>query len=162
MNDEDRITVTMTVNGEPAAAQVEPRTLLSDYLREYLDLTGTNIGCEHGVCGACTVRVDGKIVRSCITFAVQCEGSSVITIEGLGNGESLHPIQQAFRDEHGLQCGYCTPGFVLTTQALLAANPDPSEQEIREFLSGNICRCTGYVGIVNAVRKAAALLREVE
>ena len=162
MNDEDRITVSMTVNGEPAAAQVEPRTLLSDYLREYLDLTGTNIGCEHGVCGACTVRVDGKIVRSCITFAVQCEGGSVITIEGLGNSESLHPIQQAFREEHGLQCGYCTPGFVLTTQALLAANPDPSEQEIREFLSGNICRCTGYVGIVNAVRKAAALLREVE
>jgi aerobic carbon-monoxide dehydrogenase small subunit len=133
--------------------------LLSDFLRHELNLTGTHVGCEQGVCGACSVRVDGDIVRSCITFAVQVDGATVETIEGVANGEELHPIQQSFQEEHGLQCGFCTPGLVLTTKTMLEANPDPSEEEIREYLSGNICRCTGYVGVVAAVSSAAKKLR---
>ncbi len=157
----ERRVVGITVNGRPTSALVEPRTLLSDYLRDHVELTGTNVGCEHGVCGACTVRVDGRIARSCITFAVQVDGGTVETVESLAPGsEELHPIQRAFQAEHGLQCGFCTPGFLMTTQALLERNDDPSEAEIREFLSGNICRCTGYVGIVKAVQHAARLLRE--
>jgi carbon-monoxide dehydrogenase small subunit len=130
--------------------------LLSDFLRHELQLTGTHVGCEQGVCGACTVLVDGEPVRSCLTFAVQAEGASIETVEGLSEHGRMHPIQEAFRSEHGLQCGFCTPGFLLTTKALLAENPSPSEEEVRDFLSGNVCRCTGYVGIVDAVLKAAA------
>lgn len=154
----ERVEVSLVVNGERMSATVEPRTLLSDFLRDHLELTGTNVGCEHGVCGACTVRLDGRLARSCITFAVQVQGAAVDTVEGLASGRELHPIQQAFQDEHGLQCGYCTPGFLLTAQALLEQNPDPSEEEIREYISGNLCRCTGYVGIVNAIRRAAQTL----
>jgi carbon-monoxide dehydrogenase small subunit len=129
--------------------------LLSDFLRHELGLTGTHVGCEHGVCGACTVRLDGEMVRACLALAVQADGLEVETIEGLAPDGELHPIQQAFREQHGLQCGFCTPGMVLTTQRLLEENRDPTEAEIREYLSGNVCRCTGYVGIVNAVAQAA-------
>jgi aerobic carbon-monoxide dehydrogenase small subunit len=147
--------VQMTVNGEPMAAMADTRTLLVDFIRHDLGLTGTHVGCEHGMCGACTVVMDGKVVRSCITFAVQADGAEIETIESLGDGTELHPIQQAFREKHGLQCGFCTPGMVLTAKALLEENPDPSELEIREYLSGNVCRCTGYVNIVESVREAA-------
>lgn len=153
--------VRIEVNGRPTTGLVEPRTLLSDYLRNHVGLTGTNVGCEHGVCGACTVRIDGEIARSCIAFAAQVDGGSVETVESLAPSTAeLHPIQRAFEAEHGLQCGFCTPGFLIATQALLERNLDPSEDEIREFLSGNICRCTGYVGIVNAVKTAARAARE--
>ena len=151
--------IQVTVNGETHVAHAEPRMLLSDFLRHELHLTGTHVGCEQGVCGACSVRVDGTLIRSCIAFAVQVDGASIETIEGIADGEKLHPIQQSFRDEHGLQCGFCTPGFVLATKSLLEANPDPSEEQIREYLSGNICRCTGYVGIVAAVKSAAKKLQ---
>ena len=147
--------VRVFVNGEERAAMAEPRMLLSDFLRHELRLTGTHVGCEHGVCGACTVRIDGQLVRSCLTFAVQVSGSRIETIEGVALGEHLHPIQQSFHENHGLQCGFCTPALILTTQALLERNPRPTEQEIREFLSGNVCRCTGYVGVVAAVLGAA-------
>jgi aerobic-type carbon monoxide dehydrogenase small subunit (CoxS/CutS family) len=160
VSDELRM-VTVRVNGERRAALAEPRTLLADFLRHELGLTGTHVGCEHGVCGACTVRVDGVLARSCITLAVQVEGHEIETVEGLASGGALHPIQEAYREEHGLQCGFCTPGLLLATRALLELNPDPDEQEIRRFLSGNICRCTGYVGIVASVRKAAEKLRGV-
>jgi carbon-monoxide dehydrogenase small subunit len=151
--------VTLRVNGRAMTALAEPRMLLSDFLRHELELTGTHVGCEHGVCGACTVRMDGDIVRSCIVFAVQAEGAELETIEGLAAPGELHPIQQAFREHHALQCGFCTPGMVLAVQTLLEQNPDPSEQEAREYLAGNICRCTGYVGIVDAVLAAARTLR---
>jgi aerobic carbon-monoxide dehydrogenase small subunit len=151
--------VTLRVNGTDRTALAEPRMLLSDFLRHELLLTGTHVGCEHGVCGACTIRMDGEAVRSCIVFAVQAEGAEIETIEGLAPPGELHPIQQAFREHHGLQCGFCTPGMVLAAQTLLEENPDPSEQEVREHLSGNICRCTGYVGIVDAVLAAARTLR---
>jgi carbon-monoxide dehydrogenase small subunit len=157
--DEARL-LRMVVNGEARTGIAEPRTLLADFLRHQLGLTGTHVGCEHGVCGACSIRVDGALVRSCVMFAVQAEGAQVETIEGLASGDQLHPIQLAFREEHGLQCGFCTPGMVLTVQALLEANPDPTEAEIREYLSGNVCRCTGYVGIVAAATEAARKLRE--
>jgi carbon-monoxide dehydrogenase small subunit len=156
-SDEPRV-VQVTINGEPRAAIADTRTLLVDFIRHDLELTGTHVGCEHGMCGACTVFMDGKIVRSCITFAVQAEGAEIETIESFGDGSELHPIQAAFREKHGLQCGFCTPGMVLTTRALLEENPNPSEQEIREFLSGNVCRCTGYVNIVESVREAAERL----
>jgi aerobic-type carbon monoxide dehydrogenase small subunit (CoxS/CutS family) len=152
--DDERI-VTMTVNGVQRRGIAEPRTLLVDFLRHELDLTGTHVGCEHGVCGACTVRMDGDVVRSCIMLAVQAEGAEIETVEGMATNGELHPIQQAFREKHGLQCGFCTPGMLLAAQTLLEENPNPTEQEIREYLSGNICRCTGYVGIVNAVKHAA-------
>jgi carbon-monoxide dehydrogenase small subunit len=150
------IAVTLVINGEARRATVEPRTTLADFLREQCRLTGTHLGCEHGVCGACTVLVDGAAVRACLVFAVQADGTEVTTIEGIAapDGE-LSPVQAAFRDCHGLQCGFCTPGFVVSVTAFLRDNPDPTDQEIREALSGNLCRCTGYQGIVNAVRRAA-------
>jgi carbon-monoxide dehydrogenase small subunit len=150
--------IKVVVNGRPRQAIAEPRLLLSDFLRHELGLTGTHVGCEHGVCGACTVRVDGHPVRSCLMFAVQVEGATVETVEGMADGEHLSPIQRAFRENHGLQCGFCTPGLLLAVQSLLEENPDPGEREIREYLSGNVCRCTGYVGIVDAVKQAAAEL----
>lgn len=148
--------ISVTVNGEARSGVAESRTLLSDFLRQGLGLTGTHVGCEQGVCGSCTVLVDGELCRSCLTFAAQVEGAQIETVEGLADGEELHPLQRAFREHHGLQCGFCTPGMLMTTRQLIASNPDPSEQEIREYLSGNVCRCTGYVGIVGAVKQAAA------
>jgi carbon-monoxide dehydrogenase small subunit len=146
----------MTVNGQVREATVEPRLTLADFLRERCRLTGTHLGCEHGVCGACTVLVDGEAVRGCLVFAVQADGADVTTIEGIAGADGgLSPVQQAFRDCHGLQCGFCTPGFVLSVTAFLRDHPDPSDDEIREGLSGNLCRCTGYQGIIAAVRRAA-------
>jgi carbon-monoxide dehydrogenase small subunit len=155
---EGETVVRLVVNGEERRAIAEPRMLLCDFLRHELGLTGTHVGCEQGVCGACTVRMDGEIVRSCLVFAVQTEGSQIETIEGLAPGEELHPVQQAYQEQHGLQCGYCTPGLVLATVALLERNPDPTEAEIREHLAGNICRCTGYVGVVASVQEASRKL----
>jgi aerobic carbon-monoxide dehydrogenase small subunit len=150
----------MTVNGEVRAATVEPRLSLADFLRERCRLTGTHLGCEHGVCGACTVLVDGAAVRACLVFAVQVDGAEVTTIEGIASPDgALSPVQAAFRDCHGLQCGFCTPGFIVTVTAFLRDHPTPTDSEIREALSGNLCRCTGYQGIVNAVRQAGAVLR---
>ena len=155
-----RIPITLHVNGEDRAGEAEPRKLLSDFLRQDLRLTGTHVGCEQGVCGACTVLLDGEPVRSCLLFAVQAEGARIETIESLPSEPTeLHPVQQAFWEKHGLQCGFCTPGMVLTAKALLEHNPAPPEQEIRLALEGNICRCTGYVFIVEAVQYAAELLR---
>ena len=152
--------VVLTVNGERRRGRVEARKTLADFLREDCALTGTHLGCEHGVCGACTVIVDGRAVRSCLMFAVQADGADITTIEGIGPADgSLGPVQEAFRQEHGLQCGFCTPGFVVTVQAFLADHPDPDDAEIREALSGNLCRCTGYQGIIRAVRRAAAEMR---
>ena len=155
----DRRTVRVTVNGACVEREVEPRLLLSDFIRHEAGLTGTHVGCEHGVCGACTVLLDGAPVRSCLMFAVQAEGASVETVESLADGETLHPLQEAFRREHGLQCGYCTPGILMTLKPFLAANPAPSDADIRRALSGTLCRCTGYQQIVAAVRRAAAMLR---
>ena len=153
------VEVRLTVNGERRRLLVEPRKTLADALREDLALTGTHLGCEHGVCGACTVLVDGQAVRSCLLFAVQADGAEVTTVEGLTPADgSLSHVQQAFRDCHGLQCGFCTPGFIVSATAFLAAHPRPGEQEIREGMAGNLCRCTGYQGIVRAVRQAAAAL----
>jgi aerobic-type carbon monoxide dehydrogenase small subunit (CoxS/CutS family) len=149
------IAVEIVVNGEKRVAVAEPRTLLCDFLRHGLGLTGTHVGCEQGVCGACTVFVDGRPARSCLTFAVQVEGAQVRTVEGMATAGELSDVQQAFRAEHGLQCGFCTPGLLASTEALLAELPDPSDEEIREYLSGNVCRCTGYHGIVAAVRHVA-------
>jgi aerobic carbon-monoxide dehydrogenase small subunit len=148
-------TIEFDVNGQHRSAEADVRTTLADFLRERLGLTGTHLGCEHGVCGACTVLVDGVAVRSCLMLAVQARGRQVTTVEGLADGEELHPIQQAFRESHGFQCGFCTPGFVMMTTALLQENPHPSEDEIRDALSGNICRCTGYQSIVEGVLRAA-------
>ena len=146
---------TMTVNGRKYSAAVEPRLTLADFLRERCHLTGTHLGCEHGVCGACTVLLDGLAVRSCLIFAVQVDGSEVTTIEGMANPDgSLSRVQEAFRRAHGLQCGFCTPGFVVSVTAFLAEHPQPTDAEIREGLSGNLCRCTGYQGIIEAVRLA--------
>ena len=148
--------VIVTVNGQRRRLRVEPRKTLADTLREDLALTGTHLGCEHGVCGACTVLLDGEAVRSCLLFAVQVDGAEVITVEGLTPADgSLSPVQQAFRDCHGLQCGFCTPGFIVSATAFLAGYPRPTEAEIREGMAGNLCRCTGYQGIVRAVRQAA-------
>ncbi|MGD9987563.1 (2Fe-2S)-binding protein [Pseudonocardia sp.] len=148
--------VEFVLNGRRTRVDVDPRTLLADVIRHDAGLTGLKIACEQGVCGSCTVLQDGAPIRSCITLAVQALGSDIETIEGVApSGADLHPIQESFQREHGLQCGFCTPGMVLATKALLAENPDPDEQEIREYLSGNICRCTGYVGIVASVRDAA-------
>ena len=152
----NELPVEVSVNGRQYTATVEPRLTLADYLREKCGLTGTHLGCEHGACGACTVLLDGQAVRSCLIFAVQVDGQEVTTVEGIAddNGE-LSPVQSAMRDCHGLQCGFCTPGFVTSITALLRDNPTPSDEEIREGLSGNFCRCTGYQGIVNAVKQAA-------
>ena len=147
--------VSMTVNGKVRKASVEPRMLLVHFLREQLRLTGTHIGCDTSQCGACTVFVDGRSVKSCTVFAVQADGSAVTTIEGLAPDGQLHPLQQGFWEEHGLQCGYCTPGMIMAAVTLLKDNPKPTEQEIREGISGNFCRCTGYQHIVNAIQNAA-------
>ncbi len=148
--------VRTVVNGVPRQAVVEPRLTLADFLREECGLTGTHLGCEHGVCGACTVLVDGAAVRSCLMFAVQAEDCEVTTVEALGDREGgLNHVQEAFREAHGLQCGFCTPGFVVSVTAFLRDNPDPTDEEIRDALSGNLCRCTGYQGIIKAVRLAA-------
>ncbi len=148
------------VNGRTYAAQAEPRMILADFLRDELGLTGTHLGCEHGVCGACTVLMDGRTVRSCLLFAVQAEGHELTTVEGLAASDgALHPIQQAFHDAHALQCGFCTPGFLLSVHELLESNPDPTELEVRTWLSGNLCRCTGYQNIVEAVLAAAERMR---
>ncbi len=147
--------VVLVVNGAEREATVEARVTLADLLREHLGLTGTHLGCEHGVCGACTVLVDGVAVRSCLMLAVQARGRQVTTVEGLADGDRLHPVQQAFWESHGFQCGFCTPGFVMTTVALLGETPSPDEAEIRDTLSGNICRCTGYQSIVDGVLLAA-------
>jgi carbon-monoxide dehydrogenase small subunit len=147
--------IAVTVNGRAYERDVEPRLLLSDFLRHELGLTGTHVGCEHGVCGACTILFDGEPVRSCIMLAVQADGHALSTVEGLAPAGGLHPLQEAFWECHGLQCGFCTPGFLMTLVPFLEANPDPSEEEIRQALSGNLCRCTGYQHIVDAVKLAA-------
>lgn len=151
--------ISVTVNGTTYQREIEPRLLLSDFLRHELNLTGTHVGCEHGSCGACTILLDGEAVRSCIMFAVQANGHEITTVEGLtpdGNLNHLHPLQAAFREKHGLQCGYCTPGFLMTLIPFLAENPHPTDEEIRDAISGNICRCTGYQNIIEAVKLAAA------
>ena len=147
-----RRTIRLTVNGAAFEREVEPRRLLADFLREDLGLTGTHVGCEHGVCGACTILLDGDSARSCLTLAVQADGARVETVEGLGTVDALHPLQRAFREHHALQCGFCTPGMLMAALDLLRKHPSPSEREIREGLSGNLCRCTGYEHIVRAVR----------
>ncbi len=153
--------VTVAVNGETRSRSVEARKTLADFLRDDLDLTGTHLGCEHGVCGACTVIVDGRAVRSCLMLAVQADGHAVETVESLAaDPAELHPIQEAFRERHALQCGFCTPGMLMTLVPFLRDHPDPSEEEIRDALSGNLCRCTGYQNVVDAVRLAAERLRD--
>jgi carbon-monoxide dehydrogenase small subunit len=155
----NRKAIRLEINGRVYAGEVEPRTLLSDFIREDLDLHGTHVGCEHGVCGACTLLWDGRPVRSCLIFAIQADGARITTIEGLApDDETLHPIQQAFSEAHGLQCGFCTPGILLTVSAFLKENADPTEDEIRDGLSGNLCRCTGYHNIIKAVQLAAEKL----
>jgi carbon-monoxide dehydrogenase small subunit len=151
--------ITVTVNGTRYERTVEPRLLLSDFIRHELGLTGTHVGCEHGVCGTCTVLLDGQPVRSCLTFAVQAHGHDVRTVEGLGTMDRLSPLQEAFRDAHALQCGFCTPGFLMTLTPFLEQNPNPTEEQIRQALSGNLCRCTGYQHIVGAVKLAAERMR---
>ena len=156
----ERRDVEVTVNGERYCEQVEPRLTLADFLRHSLRLTGTHVGCEHGVCGCCTVRLDGAAVRSCILFAVQVDGHRIETVEGLAEGESLHPLQEAFSEHGALQCGFCTPGFLMTAIEFLERNPDPDEEAVRDALSGSLCRCTGYQSIVAAVLDAARRLRQ--
>jgi len=154
--------VGFTVNGKPVTVEVEPRTSLADCLRDKLRLTGTHLGCEHGVCGACTVIVDGAAVRSCLLLAVQAEGSDIVTVEGLSQEEGLTPLQTAFRKHHALQCGFCTPGMLTTAHALLSEEPNADEERIRSVLSGNLCRCTGYIPIVEAVLEARAAYRKAD
>jgi len=149
------VRIELEINGRPYAGDVEPRTLLSDFIRHEAGLTGTHVGCEHGVCGACTIQIDGETVRSCLMLAAQADGRSLLTVEGLADGDALHPLQQAFYEHHALQCGFCTPGFLLAAEALLRERPDPTEREVREALAGNLCRCTGYEGIVAAVLEVA-------
>ena len=151
--------VRMTLNGSPFEADVEPRLLLADFIRDVAGLTGTHIGCETGNCGACTILVDGQSVKSCSMFAVQADGSRVETVEGLAKGGEMHPIQKAFWENHGLQCGFCTPGVMMQATFLLKENPDPTEAEIRAGISGNLCRCTGYVNIVKSIKSAAKEMR---
>ncbi len=155
----DLFTVTVTINGNHYERSVEPRLLLSDFLRHHVGLTGTHVGCEHGVCGACTVLFDGAPVRSCLMFAVQANGHEITTVEALGTPDNLHPLQQAFWDAHAVQCGFCTPGVLMTLAPFLEENPNPTEPEIREAISGNLCRCTGYQHIVDAVQLAAEKMR---
>lgn len=149
------VNIKVKVNGKEYEQAVEPRLLLSDFLRHNLELTATHVGCEHGMCGACTILMDGAAVRSCLIFAVQANGHVIETADALGTEQALHPLQQAFMDEHALQCGFCTPGFLMTIIAFLRANPKPSDEEIREAIDGNLCRCTGYENIIKAVRKAS-------
>jgi carbon-monoxide dehydrogenase small subunit len=153
------LTVSMTVNGKAASAEVEPRTLLVHYLREHLGLTGTHVGCDTSQCGACVVHVDGVSVKSCTMLAVQASGAKVTTIEGLATNGKLHPMQEAFRENHGLQCGFCTPGMIMSAVDLAKRNPNASEHEIREWLEGNICRCTGYHNIVKAIKAGAQAMK---
>ncbi|HEX7008209.1 MAG TPA: (2Fe-2S)-binding protein [Alphaproteobacteria bacterium] len=153
------LTVSMTVNGKAVSAEVEPRTLLVHYLREHLGLTGTHVGCDTSQCGACVVHVDGVSVKSCTLLAVQASGAEVTTIEGLASNGKLHPMQEAFRENHGLQCGFCTPGMIMSAIDLAKRKPDASEQEIREWLEGNICRCTGYHNIVKAIKAGARAMK---
>jgi len=155
----DLCTVSVTVNGARYERTVEPRLLLSDFLRHELGLTGTHVGCEHGVCGACTIIFDRQPVRSCLMLAVQANGHEITTVEGLGTMDDLHPLQEAFREAHAVQCAFCTPGFLMTLVPFLEENPDPTEAEIREAISGNLCRCTGYQHIVDAVQLAAEKMR---
>ncbi|MFC6718965.1 (2Fe-2S)-binding protein [Natrialbaceae archaeon GCM10025810] len=150
--------ITLTVNGTEETLEVEPRTLLVHALRDHLDYTGSKVGCESSLCGACTVHVDGMAVKSCTMLAVRADGADVTTVEGLADGDELHPLQRAFREEHGLQCGYCTPGMMLTALSLLEENPDPTRTEIRNALKGNVCRCTGYHNIVDAIQRAGELM----
>jgi len=154
-----KVGVTLNINGKDHAVRVEPRRTLADAIREECGQTGTHLGCEHGVCGACTVLLDGEPVRSCLMFAVQAAGRRIRTVEGLADGEKLHPLQRAFIEHHGLQCGYCTPGFLMLAAGTLERNPDISDGELKEILSSNLCRCTGYKNIVNAVRAAAAEMK---
>jgi carbon-monoxide dehydrogenase small subunit len=155
----ERMRITLRINGALYTREVEPRLLLSDFIRHEAGLTGTHVGCEHGVCGACTILLDGEPVRSCLLFAVQAQGHDITTVEGLApSEEQLHPVQEAFWEAHGLQCGFCTPGFLMTTVAFLKENPNPTEEQIRQALSGNLCRCTGYQNIVEAVKLAAQKL----
>lgn len=151
--------VSMTVNGKQVSGDVEPRTLLVEFLRYDLELTGTHVGCDTSQCGCCVVHLDGKSVKSCTMLAVQADGASVTTIEGLAEGDRLHPMQEAFREHHGLQCGFCTPGMIMSATDLLRHNPDPSEAEVRDWLQGNICRCTGYHNIVKAILAAAQSMK---
>jgi len=155
----DQKDIRLRINGREYTGNVDVRKTLVDFIREDLALTGTHVGCEHGVCGACTVTLDGRAVRSCLMFAVQAEGVEIMTVEGLGTPEHLHPVQEAFRDHHGLQCGFCTPGFLMTALAFLNETPAPSKDQIREGLAGNLCRCTGYQGIVDAVEDAAGRMK---
>jgi len=155
-------TISVTVNGRPCVADVEPRRLLVDFLREDLGLTGTHIGCEQGVCGTCTVLLNGASIRSCITLAVQADGAEVSTVEGLAVGGELHPLQDEFSDKQGLQCGYCTPGMLMRAREILAQNPDPTPEQVRAGIASNLCRCTGYQFIAEAVLAAAARMRETE
>ena len=159
MDGSEKISIALKVNGDFHEVMVAPRKLLSDVLREDLRLTGTHVGCEHGVCGACTVLVDGRPARSCLIFAVQMDGLNITTIEGFNREDGYSPLQQALHEEHGLQCGFCTPGIITTFEAYLVENPDPTEAEVRETLSGNLCRCTGYQNIVKAILKAARVMR---
>ena len=156
MND---LSISVNVNGTQYERTVEPRLLLSDFLRHELGLTGTHVGCEHGVCGACTVLLDDEPVRSCLVFAVQANNHRVTTVEALGTPDALHPVQEAFRERHGVQCGFCTPGFLMSLVPFLQENPEPTEEEIREAIAGNLCRCTGYQHIVDAVKLAAERMR---
>jgi carbon-monoxide dehydrogenase small subunit len=156
----DKIDITLTINGRAHALQVEPRKTLVDAIRDQCGQTGTHIGCEHGVCGACTIIVDDQAVRACLMFAVQADGRRIRTVEGLADGDTLHPMQQAFITHHGLQCGFCTPGFLMLSVNALERNPDLSDDEILDLLSSNLCRCTGYQNIIKAVRSAAAELRQ--
>ncbi len=153
-------TVRLRVNGVEREGRCEPRKLLVDFIREDLGLTGTHVGCEHGICGACTILVNGEAARSCLLLAVQADGAEILTVEGLARDGRLHPLQEAFHEHHGLQCGFCTPGMLLAALDFLRVNPDPTEAEIREGIAAVLCRCTGYQGIVNAVRAAAARLRQ--
>ncbi len=154
--------ISVTINGVATEAEVDARTLLVHFLREAQDLTGTHVGCDTGHCGACTVDLDGRSVKSCMVLAVQADGAEVLTVEGLAQNGELHPLQQGFMDEHGLQCGFCTPGMLIRAYRLLAENPDPSEEDIRQGIAGNLCRCTGYQNIVKAVQSAARKMQETE
>lgn len=151
--------IKVTVNGRKVEREVPARMLLSDFIRQELQLTGTHVGCEHGVCGACTVIIDGRTTRSCLTFAVQIDGAEISTVESLGTVNNLHPLQTAFWEKHGLQCGFCTPGMLLTAKELLARNPEPTREEVAEAISGNLCRCTGYQTIIDSIMAAAETLR---
>jgi len=156
------VEITATVNGRMITKSVPTRMLLSDFLRHELHLTGTHVGCEHGVCGTCTIEMDGRTARSCLTFAVQANGAIINTVESLGTVTNMHPLQQAFWEKHGLQCGFCTPGMLMTAKELLSENPNPTREEVAEAISGNLCRCTGYQTIVDAIMSAAESMRNLE